>query len=274
VTASVSVCSPKRKFGEIETFHWWEFGAEGEVLKITSGGWYCHPQTGSDSFTSMIWGAAPVPQPEFSDFSASLSMVPDLRSFPEGVESIDFTVGEYEIEILDNDNPLLDEDGDEKDGNQDDVEGSEEEEVVDGDQEAGEGISEPWSITTVDASEECEFSAELRVLSASLASRDGWLILGGFAVKGAWVGEAGWLVDSNGPGTTFSACRFAHFLSLFLAGMGTESFCRRYSITAHPTSAETMAIEKFVPVKISLKANLILFPLPLVLVNSPIRRFE
>src|ERR1035438_7704553 len=109
-----------------------------------------------------------------------------------------------------------------------------------------------------------EFSAKLRVLSASLASRDGWLIFGGFAVKGAWVGEAGWLLDSNGPGTTFSACRFAHFLSLFLAGMGTESFCRRYSITAHPTSAETMAIEKFVPVKISLKANLILFPLPFV----------
>jgi hypothetical protein len=40
-----------------------------------------------------------------------------------------------------------------------------------------------------------EFSAKLRVLSASLASRDGWLILGGFAVKGAWVGEAGWLAD-------------------------------------------------------------------------------
>jgi hypothetical protein len=119
-----------------------------------------------------------------------------------------------------------------------------------------------------------EFSAELRVLSASLASRGGWLILGGFAVKGAWVGEAGWLVTSNSTGTTFSACRFAHFLSLFLAGMGTESFCRRYSIIAHPTSAETMAIEKFVPVKISLKANVKLFPLPLVLVNSPIRRFE
>jgi hypothetical protein len=118
-----------------------------------------------------------------------------------------------------------------------------------------------------------EFSAELRVLSASLASRDGWLILGELAIKGAW-GEAGWLVDSNGPGTTFSACRFAHFLSLFLAGMGTESFCRRYSITAHPISAVIMAIEKFVPVKISLKANVKLFPLPLVLVNSPIRRFE
>jgi len=36
-----------------------------------------------------------------------------------------------------------------------------------------------------------EFSAELRVLSASLASRDGWLILGELAIKGAWGGS--WL---------------------------------------------------------------------------------
>jgi hypothetical protein len=72
-----------------------------------------------------------------------------------------------------------------------------------------------------------EFSAELRVLSASLASRDGWLILDELAIKGAW-GGAGLLVDSNGPGITFIAYPFAHFLSLFLAGMGTESFCRRY----------------------------------------------
>jgi hypothetical protein len=121
---------------------------------------------------------------------------------------------------------------------------------------------------------EREFLAELHVLSASLASRGGWLILGGFAVKGAWVGEAGWLVDSNGPETTFSACRFAHFLSLFLAGMGPENFCRRYSITAHPISAVIMAIEKFIPVMISFKANVRLFPLPLVAVNSPIKRFE
>jgi hypothetical protein len=42
---------------------------------------------------------------------------------------------------------------------------------------------------------EREFLAELRVLSASLACRGGWLILGGFAVKGAWVGEAGWRAD-------------------------------------------------------------------------------
>jgi hypothetical protein len=36
---------------------------------------------------------------------------------------------------------------------------------------------------------------EKRVLSASLPNRGGWLIHGGFAIKGARVGEAGWRVD-------------------------------------------------------------------------------
>jgi hypothetical protein len=88
------------------------------------------------------------------------------------------------------------------------------------------------------------------------------------------VGEAGWLVDSNGPGISLIAYPFAFFLPLFVVGMGPQSFCRKYSSTAHPTSAETMAIEKFVPVKISIKAKVILFPLPFVFVNSPIKRFE
>jgi hypothetical protein len=87
-------------------------------------------------------------------------------------------------------------------------------------------------------------------------------------------GDAGWRVDRDGLGITFIAYPFAHFLSLFLAGMGPENFCRRYSITAHPISAVIMAIEKFIPVMISFKANVILFPLPLVAVNSPIKRFE
>jgi hypothetical protein len=60
----------------------------------------------------------------------------------------------------------------------------------------------------------------IRVLSASLPSRGGWLILGGFAIKGAWVGEAGWRVDGNGPGIPLIAYPFAYFLPLFVVGMG------------------------------------------------------
>src|ERR1035437_3099059 len=46
-----------------------------------------------------------------------------------------------------------------------------------------------------------EFSAELRVLSASLASRGGWLILGELAIKGAWAGKlVGWSTQmARGP---------------------------------------------------------------------------
>lgn len=96
----------------------------------------------------------------------------------------------------------------------------------------------------------------------------------GFVINGTWMVGAGWRVDGNGLGITLIAYPFAHFLPLSVFGMRPQSFCRKYSSTAHPTSAETMAIEKFVPVKISIKANIRLFPLPFVLVNSPIKRFE
>jgi hypothetical protein len=52
------------------------------------------------------------------------------------------------------------------------------------------------------------------------------------------------------------------------------SFFRRYSKTTYPIRAEIIAIKRFIPVKISLKAKAKLFPRPFVAVNSPIRRFE
>ena len=52
------------------------------------------------------------------------------------------------------------------------------------------------------------------------------------------------------------------------------SFFRRYSNTTYPIRAEIIAMKKFVPVKMSFKANIKLFPGPLVAVNSPIKRLE
>jgi hypothetical protein len=52
------------------------------------------------------------------------------------------------------------------------------------------------------------------------------------------------------------------------------SFFRRYSKTTYPIRAEIIAIKKFVPVKMSFKANVKLFPCPFVAVNSPIKRLE
>jgi hypothetical protein len=52
------------------------------------------------------------------------------------------------------------------------------------------------------------------------------------------------------------------------------SFFRRYSKTTYPIRADIIAMKKFVPVKMSFKANVKLFPGPLEAVNSPIKRLE
>jgi hypothetical protein len=114
VTASVSACCPRHKFGDIETFHWWNFGIEDGRLRISSGGHFYDPQTGGDTFTTMTWDAVPGVPSEQDDYRESLWMVPDVRSYAEGVESIDFTAEEYQIEILDNGNPLLEADEDDE----------------------------------------------------------------------------------------------------------------------------------------------------------------
>jgi len=52
------------------------------------------------------------------------------------------------------------------------------------------------------------------------------------------------------------------------------NFFRSPSKTKYPIPAETIAIKKFVPEKISRIAKAIVFPAPFVPVNSPISRFE
>lgn len=107
VTASVSVSCPRRRFEEIETYHWWDFGIEDGRLSITSGGHFYDPKSGGDTFTTMDWTAVPEEPTELNDYRDTLWMVPDVSSYSEGVKSIDFTSGEYSIEICDDDNPLL-----------------------------------------------------------------------------------------------------------------------------------------------------------------------
>jgi hypothetical protein len=116
VEVSVSVTSPRRHFGEIETWHWWDVGVEGEQLSISSGGHFFRPSSGGDTFSTMNWAAMPEAPAQLNDYRESLSMVPDVRSFPDGVASIDLTAGGYTIRVTDEDNPLLaeDEEGDEE----------------------------------------------------------------------------------------------------------------------------------------------------------------
>lgn len=93
VEVSVSVACPRRIFGDIETMHWWEVAVEDERLSISSGGHFYRPSTGGDSFTTMSWTAIAEEPAELDDYRESLSMVPDVRSFPEGIASIDFSSG-------------------------------------------------------------------------------------------------------------------------------------------------------------------------------------
>lgn len=109
---TVSVVGPRRLFGEIETWHYWEIGIEQERLSISSGGHLYQPSTGGDSFTSMSWIAAPGEIAELEDYRAELWMVPDVQSFPKGVAGIEFSPGACRIEITDAENALLDQDED------------------------------------------------------------------------------------------------------------------------------------------------------------------
>lgn len=104
---TVSVIGSRRKFGEIETWHYWDIGVEGEMITIGSGGHYYHPQTGGDSFTTMQWTAVPEEPAELDDYLDHLSIVPDARSFADGATETEFLSGDYRIEVTDPNNDLL-----------------------------------------------------------------------------------------------------------------------------------------------------------------------
>ena len=155
VTASVSVCCPRNKFDDIVTYHWYDFAVDEGDLRLSASGHFYQPSSGGDTFTTMAWSAVPDEPAEFEDYRESLAIVPDVKSFPAGVECIDLAVEGYKVEILDNDNPLLDGEYDEEaeaeDGGVDLDNAPRDEE--DGDL-PGKETPRNWSLTPVDAAEE------------------------------------------------------------------------------------------------------------------------
>lgn len=107
---TVSVIGPLREFDEIETWHYWDIGIEEERLFLSSGGHFYQPSTGGDSFTVMSWSASPSEEAEYHDQREALWMVPDVKTFEEGVLEIEFTSGAYRIEVTDANNDLLQDD--------------------------------------------------------------------------------------------------------------------------------------------------------------------
>jgi hypothetical protein len=142
----VSVTSPRRSFGEVETYHWWDVALEYGILRLTSGGHFYRPSTGGDTFTSMEWEAQPGEESEFSDYSDNNRIVPDLRSYEDGVASVDLAAGGYSIEVTDSDNPLLEE-MDEEESEQEE-EGEEE-----GNEEEPDTGKTEFSVSPLDATE-------------------------------------------------------------------------------------------------------------------------
>jgi hypothetical protein len=150
---TVSVVGPRRKFGEIETWHYWEIAIEQEQLSISSGGHLDQRSTGGDSFTTMSWTAVPEEPAAFADYRGTLWMVPDVQSFSEAVAAIEFASGAYRIEITDSDNSLLDEDEDADENAYEAGPSSENlsQEANDEESDAVVPNREPWQGTPLDA---------------------------------------------------------------------------------------------------------------------------
>jgi hypothetical protein len=120
MTVEVTVTGPRRKYGESQTFHYWDIRLSDGELHLGSGGHFYQPSTGGDSFTSFSWEAAPGGESECNDYRDFHSIVPDLMSYPEGVDSIDFEDGGFRIDIVDSDNRFLEESDDDENGDDDD----------------------------------------------------------------------------------------------------------------------------------------------------------
>lgn len=97
MNVTVSVVSPRRQFGDVETYHWWEVGVEGQQLSIGSGGHFYQPSTGGDTFTTMSWTASPGHETDFADYRDDLATVPDVRSFPDAVGRLDLAEIAYKF---------------------------------------------------------------------------------------------------------------------------------------------------------------------------------
>jgi len=102
----------------------------------------------------MSWTAVPGEAPELADYIAGLWMVPDVRTFADGVAEIDFSSGGHSIEVTDVDNRFLN-DTEADDGERVDLEtcdqtaGQRDEEV-----EGDEIVQRAWAVVAVDAADE------------------------------------------------------------------------------------------------------------------------
>jgi hypothetical protein len=98
----IQIIGPRRTFGTHEIYHCWNIEIEDESLCVTSQGYFYRPETGGDSFTSMIWRAFPGYATEHSDYLNTLSIVDDAQPFVLEVQDIDLGAGGYMLTVFEN----------------------------------------------------------------------------------------------------------------------------------------------------------------------------
>ena len=115
----LQVTGPCQTYGSHEINHWWNIEIEDGSLCVTSGGYFYRPETGGESFTSMIWRASPGLETEYSDYTDTLALVDDAKPFDLEVQAIDFAQGGYSLTLFENGEELED-DGSDVDEQEDD----------------------------------------------------------------------------------------------------------------------------------------------------------
>lgn len=156
---NLTLSSPRKSFGEIETYHSWEIECDSGTLTLRSGGHFYRQSTGGDSFTAMTWSISPGDESDYSDYLESLWMVPDAAAFPESVQRIDLSDGGYSLTLTDDANTLLeeiydeDEDEDESGGINQTDEDDDDAEEDNGEEDADEA-GKPIELLPVDEEEQ------------------------------------------------------------------------------------------------------------------------
>lgn len=113
MNVEVGVFPPEKSFPSgVKTHHYWNVIVEGDLLSISSGGYYNAPGTGSDSFTSLTWEAVPGEEPDLRDYIDRLSIVPDIQPMSDAVQRLDLSDRRFSVEVVDPENEFLVDDGD------------------------------------------------------------------------------------------------------------------------------------------------------------------
>ena len=110
VELDLSLSGPKKRFGAIEVLHHWSVHVSAGRVSVISGGGYYDPATGSDSFTCLMWSAAPGAETSYEDWLHLHWMVPDGLPFPEEVARLDLNQPGFVLDdVYHTGNLLLDE---------------------------------------------------------------------------------------------------------------------------------------------------------------------